>query len=288
MKKSKLILRGLFIAFTLLFMSCSDDDGTIEPSNLEKAIAILQSIQTGDVTAMQNYVNQTTYIQHNLSFPDGIAPVIGTIQSGALNGTTVNTVRSFEDGNIVVLHSIYGGTWNGGTPQVAFDVFRFENGLAVEHWDNLQNVADPVTDAVNGNTQTNGSVIGTGDVVANKALISSFVADVLVGGSWVTAAPTFFNAAGDYIQHSVGTPNGITWMASFGDAFQYYDNDSQRYIYGAEDFVLIMSQGNVNAGVGNTAFYDLFRLENGKIIEHWDTQQQIPPMADWANSNGKW
>ncbi len=289
MKKSKL-LTGLLISFSVLLISCSNDDdsGTIKPSNGEKAWAILQSIQTGDVTAMQDYVNQTTYIQHNLSFPDGIGSVIGAIQSGALDGTTVNTIRSFEDKDIVVLHSIYGGTWNGGTPQVAFDVFRFENGLAVEHWDNLQNISDPVVDAVNGNTQTDGALIGNGDPVVNKGIISSFAKEVLVGGSWVTAAPDFFNANGDYIQHSVGTPNGIAWFAPFGDAFQYYDNESPRFIYGAEDFVLIMSQGNAAVGVGDTAFYDLFRLEDGKIIEHWDTQQQIPPQSEWANSNGKW
>ncbi|WP_299157790.1 hypothetical protein [uncultured Tenacibaculum sp.] len=101
MKKSKLILAGLFIAFIMFVTACSNNDGTIAPTNIEKATAILQSIQTGNVTAMQNYVNQTSYTQHNLSFPDGIASVIGAIQSGELNGTTVNTIRSFEDGNIV-------------------------------------------------------------------------------------------------------------------------------------------------------------------------------------------
>lgn len=289
MKKSKLILTGLFIALTMLFTACNNnDDGTIAPSNIEKATAILQAIQTGNVTAMQNYVNQTSYTQHNLSFPDGIASVIGTIQSGGLNGTTVNTIRSFEDGNIVVLHSIYGGTWNGGTPQVAFDVFRFENGLAVEHWDNLQDVADPVIDSVNGHTQTDGAMLGNGDIATNKAVISSFAENVLVGGSWITAAPNYFTANGDYIQHSVGTPNGIAWFSPFGDSFQYYNSESPKYIYGAGDFVLIMSQGNAAVGFGDTAFYDLFRLKEGKIIEHWDTQQQIPPKANWANSNGKW
>ena len=70
MKKSKLLLTGFLVSFSVLFIACSDDDdnGTIEPTNSEKALAILQSIQTGDVTAMQDYVSQTTYIQHNLSF----------------------------------------------------------------------------------------------------------------------------------------------------------------------------------------------------------------------------
>ena len=40
-------------------------------------------------------------------------------------------------------------------------------------------------------------------------------------------------------------------------------------------------------GGKQTSFYDLFRLENGKIAEHWDTVETIPPHAQWKNDNGK-
>jgi predicted SnoaL-like aldol condensation-catalyzing enzyme len=36
-----------------------------------------------------------------------------------------------------------------------------------------------------------------------------------------------------------------------------------------------------------TAFYDLFRVENGKIAEHWDVLETIPPETSWQNQNGK-
>jgi predicted SnoaL-like aldol condensation-catalyzing enzyme len=36
-----------------------------------------------------------------------------------------------------------------------------------------------------------------------------------------------------------------------------------------------------------TAIYDLFRIENGKIAEHWDTLEAIPSRNQWKNSNGK-
>ena len=36
-----------------------------------------------------------------------------------------------------------------------------------------------------------------------------------------------------------------------------------------------------------TSFFDLFRLEQGKIVEHWDTTEAIPPRSEWKNQNGK-
>ena len=35
------------------------------------------------------------------------------------------------------------------------------------------------------------------------------------------------------------------------------------------------------------AVYDLFRVEHGKIAEHWDTIETIPPRDQWKNQNGK-
>jgi predicted SnoaL-like aldol condensation-catalyzing enzyme len=37
----------------------------------------------------------------------------------------------------------------------------------------------------------------------------------------------------------------------------------------------------------HVAFYDLFRVENGKIVEHWDTIEEIPARENWRNANGK-
>jgi predicted SnoaL-like aldol condensation-catalyzing enzyme len=51
----------------------------------------------------------------------------------------VDTVRVFEDGNFVFAHSDY--EFFG--PKVGFDIFRFEGGKIVEHWDNLQPTAGP-------------------------------------------------------------------------------------------------------------------------------------------------
>jgi predicted SnoaL-like aldol condensation-catalyzing enzyme len=61
--------------------------------------------------------------------------------------------------------------------------------------------------------------------------------------------------------------------------------DRVHRILGKGNFVLAVSEGSF-AGTPS-AFYDLFRVEAGKIAEHWDTIEAIPPRSDWKNANGK-
>ena len=50
-------------------------------------------------------------------------------------------------------------------------------------------------------------------------------------------------------------------------------------------FVLSVCEGSLK-GVHNS-FYDLFRVADGKIVEHWDTVDPVPPRSEWVNNNGK-
>ena len=56
-------------------------------------------------------------------------------------------------------------------------------------------------------------------------------------------------------------------------------------VLGEGNFVLVVSEG---AFTGKpTSFYDLFRVQNGKTAEHWDTKENIPAIAERKNANGK-
>jgi predicted SnoaL-like aldol condensation-catalyzing enzyme len=47
-----------------------------------------------------------------------------------------------------------------------------------------------------------------------------------------------------------------------------------------------LSEGKFGKG-DHVAYYDLFRLEEGKIVEHWDVIENIPAESEWKNTNGK-
>ena len=51
------------------------------------------------------------------------------------------------------------------------------------------------------------------------------------------------------------------------------------------NFVLAVSEGRLNDV--HTSFFDLFRLESGRLVEHWDTIEAVPPRDQWLNDNGK-
>ena len=61
--------------------------------------------------------------------------------------------------------------------------------------------------------------------------------------------------------------------------------DTVHKVLGEGNFVLSVSEGTF-AGAP-TSFYDLFRVADGKIVEHWDTIETIPAQSEWKNQNGK-
>jgi predicted SnoaL-like aldol condensation-catalyzing enzyme len=50
-------------------------------------------------------------------------------------------------------------------------------------------------------------------------------------------------------------------------------------------FVLSVCEGYFD-GV-HSSFFDLFRVAEGRLVEHWDTTEAIPPRSEWKNDNGK-
>lgn len=95
----------------------------------QRVVDLLKSLETKNPVPLA-YINPKKYIQHNLSVADGPAGVATLIKS-LPSDTAVNAIRVFQDGDVVFAQTEY----NFFGPKIGFDVFRFENGLIVEHWD---------------------------------------------------------------------------------------------------------------------------------------------------------
>lgn len=279
-------LLATMLAGVLTLTACSSTamnaESEMNKSNKDKAVALLNSIETGDQTAI-SYVNPAHYTQHNLAVEDGLAGFGALLQALPKNSAKVNVIRAFSDGDYVFTHTDY--EFFG--PKVGFDIFKFENGLIVEHWDNLDTKASTANPS--GRTQLDGQVQSKNlnKTAENKAIVADFVDTILVKGQ-MDKLSSFFD--GDtYYQHNTMIADGLSGL---GQAFEAMAKQGIKMVYttnhkilGEGNFVLSISEGTF--AEKPTSFYDLFRVENGKIVEHWDILETITPKEQWKNANGK-
>lgn len=254
-------------------------------TNKDKAIALINTFATGDTEAAGNLLAEG-YIQHNLAYGTGRDAFVGSVAclASAPAKTTVHNIRAFEDGDKVFLQTVY--NFAGAGEQVAFDIFRFDaEGKIAEHWDNLTAKAGPNP---SGRTQTDGTLEKQlVDSEATRKVVSGFVGDVLRGEN-PDKLTSYFD--GDtYLQHNTGIADGLSGL---GAALAALAGQGIEMIYTKTHMVL--ADGNYGLAVSEgtfggapTSYYDLFRVENGKIAEHWDVMEAIADQSTWQNRNGK-
>jgi len=254
----------------------------IQTAQKQQVRDLLAAIETGESGPVA-VIDPNRYVQHNLGAKDGLAGFGELLAQLPTGSARVSTVRVFQDGDFVFAHTDY----DFFGPKIGFDIFRFENGKIVEHWDNLQE--KPASPNPSGHTMTDGpaEAVELDKTEANKAFVRSFVDDILVNGRLEKLAGYY--DGDNYVQHNPQIADGLSGlgaalkaMAEKGIAMKY---DRIHRVLGEGNFVLVVSEGSL---AGNpTSFYDLFRVDKGKIAEHWDTIETVPPESQWSNHNGK-
>ncbi len=249
-------------------------------SSKKLAVDLLQrGLVQGDVAFIKENVVEA-YIQHNPVAPDGAEGLIGFVAYLKTLETPVdvNTVRVLREDDLVLVHSEY--TLDG--PKAVFDLFRVADGKLVEHWDAIQDIP---SDTSSGRSMTDGptSISDIDRTAENKLLVVNFVTDVLVNGEGEKLT-TYIGET--YHQHNPNVADGLEGLGKFM-GYLAENNISFGYtkihnVVAEGNFVFTQSEGEF--GGKPTAFYDLFRVEGGMIVEHWDVVQEIP--TEFAHNNG--
>ena len=237
-----------------------------------------------DEQAMRKYFKED-YIQHNPYTPTGLETVLSFLPGLKDANTTYKTHRLLQDGDLVVAHNSYDNAEAFGAKEmVSFDVYRIENGKIAEHWDA---VTPKVDETASGRSQTEGptDILDIDKTEENKTLISNFMKDIMMGEN--PSKITDYISSEQYDQHNTQVKDGleglneaIKYLSSQNNMFKY--NKVHRII-GEGNFVLTQSEGEWNDGK-KYAFYDLYRIANAKIVEHWDVIQEVP--SEVAHNNG--
>jgi len=243
---------------------------------------LLKGIETGDAASVA-VVNPDKYIQHNPQTHEGGEGLAALFKRLAKSSPRVNIVRIFSDGDYVFAHTEY----DFDTSRIGFEIFRFEGDLTVEHWDNIQPRESPNPSAlsmVDGPTEA----AELDRTEYNRKIVRSFVGDVLINGQLDKLKYHIDDEC--YSEHNPRIGDGVSALhsalsdpASNGNFTLKYDR--MHRILAEGNFVLTVSEGSVK-GI-HSSFFDLFRLAHGKIVEHWDTTEAVPPQSEWKNDNGK-
>lgn len=277
---------SLLLTLSMLMSGAGALAATALQTQVEKALALIGTFASGDAELAASLLDEN-YIQHNLAYGTGREAFVGSVQylASAEVKTTVQNIRAFEDGEYVFLQTLY--NFAGAGEQVAFDIFRFnEQGKIAEHWDNLAAVA-PANPS--GRTQTDGAteLAELDKTEENRELVKNFLYDVMQGNNADKTADYF---DGDtYIQHNSGIADGLSGLgaalAALSEQGIQMIYDKTHMILAQGNFVLAVSEGTF--GGAPTSYYDLWRVENGKIAEHWDVMETIAAEDCRQNQNGK-
>ena len=248
-------------------------------SNKKEQISkLLKGIETGDPASV-SVVNETKYIQHNLQ-SEGLTELF---KRPSKTSPRVNIVRVFEDGHNVFSHTEY----DFATRNIAFEIFRFEKGQAVEHWDNNQKRKGPNN---SGHSMVDGVTEATDHecTESNRSLIKSFVEDILIQGDLDKSYD--YISQDHYTEHKLCMGDDLSRLKSVLSDYNSGSFTSVEY----KKYHRLLAEGNFVLSVCDgyakqiySSFFDLYRVKDGKIVGHWDTTEEIPPRSEWKNNNGK-
>lgn len=119
---------------------------------------------------------------------------------------------------------------------------------------------------------------------ANKKTVAAFY-DAALNQKDFDAASKYLGPR--YTQHNPGAADGPEGLKGFVNFLKekFPNNRSEiKRMFADGDYVIVHVHAVREPGTRGNAIVDIFKLENGKVVEHWDVVQPIPEKP--ANNNG--
>ncbi len=239
----------------------------------------LKGIRDGNVREAVTKYTGERYTQHSTGVKDGVEGFVEFFEPfiERCPQRDIQILRSITDGNHVFLH-VFQNINNGDALWVTTDFFDTdENDKIIEHWDVI---AAYSATTPSGHTSTDGptEIQDLDKTEQNKALVRNLIEDVLMEGGDPSKVEDYISAE-QYIQHNKDVEDGL-------EVFKAIVNDpNRRLLY--QEIVLMVGKGNFVATLCKATWkeegyeqdyaqVDLFRIENGKVVEHWDNAEPVP------------
>ncbi|GAB5487492.1 MAG: nuclear transport factor 2 family protein [Parasphingorhabdus sp.] len=245
----------------------------------------LEGIRDGNMREALDKFTGDRYTQHSTGVADGKEGFIEFFAPFLERNPIrdIRVVRTIEDGQYIFCH-VYQSLNNGEAQWVTADLFDTDDqDRLIEHWDVIQ---EYVENTASGRSMVDGPTVieDLHKTEENKAIVKGFADDVLIGGK--ADKVTDYISTEQYDQHNPHVKDGL---AGFGEHLEEVMASGKateyvrvHHLIGQGNFVVTYSHTRMDGD--DHAFFDIFRLKDGKIVEHWDVQEKIGPKETWNNS----
>ena len=251
---------------------------------IDNAVGLyMEGIRDGNPREAVSKYTGDRYTQHSTGVADGADGFVEFFEEFIARNPVrdIEIVRTLEDGQYLFVHA-YQSLNHGAAEWVTLDFFDTdENDRIVEHWDVI---AEYSGSNPSGHTSVDGptEVTDLDKTEENKKLVRAFLEDVMMPGGDPHRIDRYISSD-QYIQHNRDVADGL-------EHFKPLALDPNRPL-NYDEIVLVVGQGNFVATLCRAdwegtpyAQADLFRVEDGMIVEHWDAAEPIGPEEEWANS----
>lgn len=251
---------------------------------IENAVGLYtEGIRDGNVREAVTKYTGDRYTQHSTGVRDGVEGFVEFFEPFIARNPIrdIQILRTLEDGQHLFVHA-YQSLNNGEAEWVTLDFFDTDDhDRIVEHWDVI---AEYSPETPSGHTSVDGptEVTDLDATGANKALVRTFVEDVLMEGGNPGNIGRYISSD-QYVQHNKDVADGLESFRELAIA------ENRPLVY--DEIVLLVGQGNFVATLCRArwedtpyAQADLFLIEDGLIVEHWDAAEPIGPETEWVNS----
>jgi len=229
--------------------------------------------------AVERYTGHR-YTQHSTGVADGAEGFLAFFEPFIERNPIrdIKIVRIFEDGPWVFC-SAYQSLNNGAAEWVTMDLFYTDpEGLILEHWDTI---APYQAQTVSGEDMVAGTSVvdTTADSVANKKIVLEFSKQVLQENCH---SKLELFVAPQLIQHSASIAANLSGLSEWLQSDDAGSFDTLFQIAGQGNFVMTYSKRHVRSD--DLAVFDVYRVEDNKIVEHWQNSEVISARENWGNS----
>jgi predicted SnoaL-like aldol condensation-catalyzing enzyme len=223
------------------------------------------------------------YIQHSTGVRDGVEGFVAFFENFLARNPKreIQLVRTLVDGDHVFVQA-YQSLNDGEYQYVTTDFFDTDqDDKIIEHWDVIALYAERTP---SGHTSVDGptEILDLEKTQENKALVRELITQLFMPGGDRSRIREFISEA-CFIQHSKDAPDGLPALEAL------LELEPAALVY--TEIVLMVGQGNFVATLSRAfldgqplAQVDLFRLEGGRVVEHWDNSEPVPDPSEWVNS----